>query len=44
MFCMIFQSLMGLGKSRCDILNGPPKVFLPIHMDTCIYVMMFQLQ
>jgi hypothetical protein len=22
---MIFQSLMGLGKSRCDIPSGPPK-------------------
>jgi hypothetical protein len=25
MFPMIFQSSMGLGKLRCDILNGPPK-------------------
>jgi hypothetical protein len=22
MFPMIFQSLMGLGKSRCNVLNG----------------------
>ncbi len=22
MFLMIFQSLMGLGKSRCDVLSG----------------------
>ncbi len=30
MFPMIFQSLMGLGKSRCDVLSGPPKdVFAP---------------
>ncbi len=29
---MIFQSLMGLGKSRCDVLSGPPKdVFAHTH-------------
>ncbi len=26
MFRMIFQSLMDLGKSRCDVYSGPPKV------------------
>jgi hypothetical protein len=33
---MIFQSLMGLGKSRCDVPSGPPKgtfaVYLVIHL------------
>jgi hypothetical protein len=33
---MIFQSLMGLGKSRCDIASGQPRMFLPIHMN--IYI------
>jgi hypothetical protein len=28
---MIFQSLMGLGKSRCDVLSGPPKDDFALH-------------
>jgi hypothetical protein len=28
---MIFQNLMGLRTSRCDVLSGPPKnVFTPM--------------
>jgi hypothetical protein len=33
---MIFQSLMGPRKSRCDVLRGPPKdtfaLYLVIHL------------
>jgi hypothetical protein len=29
MFLMIFQILMGLGKSRCDILNDTTQRNLP---------------
>ncbi len=33
---MIFQSLMGLGKSKCDVPSGPPKdifaIYLVIHL------------
>jgi hypothetical protein len=43
MFPMIFQSLMGLGKSRCDIPNDPPKgVFA--HTHEYIYLNDMQLQ
>ncbi len=36
MFLMFFKSSMGPGKSRCDILSGPPKdtfaLYFVIHL------------
>jgi hypothetical protein len=38
-FPMIFQSLMGLGKSRYDVPSGPPKdVFAHTHEYIYIYI------